>query len=274
MTSHKVAKSITYEQLYDLYIIKGYSRTQLQSILGLKLGAIKRLLVLRGIEKSKQQMKQEREEKKRKTCLEKYGVEYVKQSTKVKEVEIANNLEKYGVDHVSKLASVKAKREQTCLERYGVKSYVESEESKSRIKALYSTGETQAKQYATKKAHNTLSGSKIEDEAFALLSTKFTLVERHYKSTPYPFFCDFYIPLIDTYIELNLYWTHGGHPFNFESKEDQEKLAKWKKKGYVKAIEKWTRKDPLKRKIAKDNNLIYKEFFSFEELKDWLNQLN
>lgn len=274
MTSFNVAKSITYEQLYDLYIVQGLSRTQLQPILGLKLRAIKRLLVLRGIEKSKDQMNREREEKKKKTCLAKYGVEYVKQAEAVKAIEIANNLRKYGVEYVSKLDSVKAKREKTCLAKYGAKSYVESERSKNQIKTLYAAGITQAKQYATKKAYGTLSGSKLEDRAFLLLTQQFPEVKRQYKSENYPFFCDFYIPTIDTYLELNLYWTHGGHPFNPCSEEDQKKLAKWKQKGYNKAVEKWTIKDPLKRKTAKEHGITYIEFFSFGELKDWIDQLN
>ena len=274
MTSRTISKSITYEQLYDLYIIQGLSRNQLRSILGLCPSAIKRLLVLHGIKKSKEQMNREREEKKKKTCLAKYGVEYVKQSEVVKAVEIANNLAKYGVEHPAKLDSVRAKIEKTCLKKYGVKSYVESEESKNRIKTLYRQGITQAKQYATKKAHNTLSGSKLEDQAFQLLLQKFPEVKRHYKSEAYPFYCDFFIPIIDTYIELNLYWTHGRHPFDPNSKIDQEKLIKWKDKGYNKAIEKWTRKDPLKRKIAQDQGLNYKEFFSYKELECWVDQLD
>ena len=251
MTSRTISKSITYEQLYDLYIIQGLSRNQLRSILGLCPSAIKRLLVLHGIKKSKEQMNREREEKKKKTCLAKYGVE-----------------------HPAKLDSVRAKIEKTCLKKYGVKSYVESEESKNRIKTLYRQGITQAKQYATKKAHNTLSGSKLEDQAFQLLLQKFPEVKRHYKSEAYPFYCDFFIPIIDTYIELNLYWTHGRHPFDPNSKIDQEKLIKWKDKGYNKAIEKWTRKDPLKRKIAQDQGLNYKEFFSYKELECWVDQLD
>lgn len=34
-----------------------------------------------------------------------------------------------------------------------------------------------------------------------------------YTSERYPFLCDFYIKPLDLYIELNLYWTHGGHFF-------------------------------------------------------------
>ena len=34
----------------------------------------------------------------------------------------------------------------------------------------------------------------------------------------------------------------------------------------------WTINDPLKRNIAKENNLNYLEFFNINELKDWLNK--
>lgn len=74
--------------------------------------------------------------------------------------------------------------------------------------------------------------------------------------------------------------THGGHPFNPNNIEDQNKLNELKIKDsnhqhpghnlYNSAIQTWTIYDPLKRQTAKDNNLNYLEFFSVDELKIWL----
>ena len=41
-------------------------------------------------------------------------------------------------------------------------------------------------------------------------------------------------------------------------------------KYYDNVIYNWTVRDPLKRKIAKDNNLNYVEFWSVNELKEWI----
>ena len=74
--------------------------------------------------------------------------------------------------------------------------------------------------------------------------------------------------------------THGGHPFNPNNIEDQNKLNKLKIKNsnhqhpgnnlFNSTIQTWTIYDPLKRQTAKDNNLNYLEFFSVDELKIWL----
>ena len=98
-------------------------------------------------------------------------------------------------------------------------------------------------------------------------------VIEQYKSDLYPFYCDFYIKNLDLYIECNYHWTHGGHIFNKDNINDIEKLNKWKQKNtkfYNNAIEVWTKRDQLKIKTAKDNNLNYKAFYSLDELKQYL----
>jgi len=48
---------------------------------------------------------------------------------------------------------------------------------------------------------------------------------RQYKSERYPWHCDFYIISEDKFIECNYFWTHGSHPFDKNSQEDQERLS-------------------------------------------------
>lgn len=88
---------------------------------------------------------------------------------------------------------------------------------------------------------------------------------RQYKSSQYPFACDFYLTDYDTYIEIQGLWTHGGHPFDKNNQNDIDKLNFWKSKKseyYKDAIKTWTIRDVQKRNIAKNNNLNYYEFFS------------
>ena len=61
--------------------------------------------------------------------------------------------------------------------------------------------------------------------------------------------------------------------------DDINIINKWKKNYedgkhpmYKKMIDVWTIRDPMKRKIASENKLNYKEFYSINELNLWLKQ--
>lgn len=60
--------------------------------------------------------------KRKQTCLEKYGVEYTSQIPETREKIKQTWLEKYGVDNPNKNKKIIEKRIQTCLEKYGVES--------------------------------------------------------------------------------------------------------------------------------------------------------
>ena len=98
-------------------------------------------------------------------------------------------------------------------------------------------------------------------------------VIRQYKEVRYPFMCDFYIKSMDLFIELNLFWTHGEHPFNKRSKRDLEKLKIWKKKKYNKGIDTWTKKDILKIKTAKKNKLNYYLIYNKNDIEIFKNKI-
>jgi len=64
-------------------------------------------------------------EKRKRTCLERYGVDNPSKSEVVKERIVKSNLERYGVEYSQQSPEVRAKTNETCLERYGVSNYVE-----------------------------------------------------------------------------------------------------------------------------------------------------
>jgi len=66
----------------------------------------------------------------KKTCLEKYGVIYFRNSNQYKESLLKTCLEKYGVDHFSQTEEYKSKCKQTCLERYGDENFKNTEKIK------------------------------------------------------------------------------------------------------------------------------------------------
>ncbi len=182
-------------------------------------------------------------------------------------------LERYGVDNPLKVKKIRERIKQTCLKKYGALLYVQSKEYKQWISEHPEIiKEWNIKSYNTKKKNGTLGGphSIQEDQSYELLKEKYPDIVRQYRSEFYPFNCDFYIPSLDLYIECQYYPTHGNHPFNSNDENDIkyiEYLSKTKFGSYI-----WTINDPLKRNIAKENNLNYLEFFNINELKKWLNK--
>ena len=182
-------------------------------------------------------------EKVRQTCIKKYGVDNVQKSELIKQSTIEHNLEKYGVEYPTQLQS------------------------------------TIDKIYESKTKHKTHTCSKEEDKVYELLKTIYTDIKRQYKSEEYPFACDFYIADNDLYIECNFHWTHGKHGFDKNNPDDIKKLKLWQKRSkekdyYISAINVWTTRDVMKRKIAEKHGLNYLEFFSFSELKNYFYTLD
>ena len=94
----------------------------------------------------------------------------------------------------------------------------------------------------------------------------------------YPFHVDFYIPSLDLFIELNIYWHHGKQPYYESSIKCNNQLQEWIEKSkisqnYKNAIFTWTQRDPKKRNIAKKNNLNYIECFNENDIIQLKNQL-
>ena len=109
--------------------------------------------------------------------------------------------------------------------------------------------------------------SKVEIDFYKYLINTFGFenVDPQHYDNQYPYSCDFFIPGLNLYIEIQGSWTHGKHPFNPDDKKDNEKLNYWKSKDseyYNNAIYTWTDLDVRKRACARDNHLNYLEIFS------------
>ena len=110
------------------------------------------------------------------------------------------------------------------------------------------------------------------------LYTKSDIIHQ-YKDSRYPYFCDFYIKSLDLFIEYQGYYTHGDHPFDANNKNDIDELNKLKTnykqyydeyKEWPQSITIWTEKDVEKRNTAKKNKLNYLEFYSLDDVKEWI----
>ena len=232
-------------------------------------------------------------EKSKQTCLEKYGVDNYSKTNefndKVKNTCLLKYnrnyclnidkykqtcLEKYGVSSwfktddfktiiKEKQKEIKIKYKQTCLEKYGVEYASQSQEIKEKI-------------IESKRRNHTFNTSKPEEELYLYIKEKFPLVKRQYKDKiRYPYNCDFYIPELDYFIELQGYYTHNTHPYNPNSISDQVLVERYKEKYGPKcqAITIWTIKDPEKRECAKHNHLNFKEVWDLYEGKEFIDYI-
>ena len=73
-------------------------------------------------------------EKRKKTCLQKWGCESNLQSVESKEKIIKTNLERYGFEYAQQSELIKEKSKQTNLERYGVENPILLDEFKEKVK--------------------------------------------------------------------------------------------------------------------------------------------
>lgn len=122
--------------------------------------------------------------------------------------------------------------------------------------------------------------SKLEDNVYELLKTKYPDIIRQYSSNVYPFLCDFYIPSLDLYIEFNGSHFHYGRQYlntdtdklDLETLKTKSKILKHKtgveKTQYDMIIYTWTDLDIRKRKTAKENNLNFIELWNINEAKE------
>lgn len=191
------------------------------------------------------------------TCEEKFGARNVYASEYGKKKVKESTFRHFGTEFCQQVPEVREKAKKTNLERYGIENGGGSKQSQEKI-------------YKTKKINHTFSSSKVEVEFKSWLEEKFEkddIIYQYKDDKRYPFSCDFYIISLDLFIEIQGFASHGTHPFNPSSKEDQERLETLKAKSemhpmYKTFIEIWTVRDPLKRKIARDNRLNFIEIFS------------
>lgn len=75
--------------------------------------------VANAMSKKTKKEKKQINEKRKETCLERYGVEFAAQTEEAKQKIRETNLERYGVDNPNKSKEIRTKTKKTCEERYG-----------------------------------------------------------------------------------------------------------------------------------------------------------
>lgn len=234
------------------------------------------------------------------TCLERYGQVSPLLNEEVKEKTSCTLLQKYGVYNAMQSDEVKLKAKQTCLERYGCENYSQTDEYKERyqktcmerygvlnsfqldickerrnevLQNKYGVNYAFSNKDIQKRAleaslQSSSSKSKAEDviyEELCCIYGKNNII-RQYKSSVYPFHCDFYIQSEDLYIEYQGSWTHGNMPYIEGDTACVKQLQQWEEKAlnseyYKDAIETWTYRDVIKRETARKYKLNYIEIW-------------
>lgn len=235
--------------------------------------------------------------KQKKTCVRKYGVDVPMKSKEIQDKCKVTWLNRYGVSHPSNSKEIKEKTQNTLLNRYGVKYTWLIPDVKEKVKSTMiskygvdnimrlerykNSNAIKQKRYDTMKINNSFNSSKPEEELYLYIRKKFPTVKRQYNEDQrYPWKCDFYIPKLDCFIEYQGFQSHGKHPYNSNSIEDQTIVQRWELKYdngnhplYRRMIEGWTITDVKKRETAKDNNLNFHEFWNLEDAKQFIDSL-
>lgn len=159
------------------------------------------------------------QEKTKHTCLERYGSEYYFTSQKCRNI----IKEKYGVEFPLQNKEIFNKTKQSCIEKYGISnptgfrtdSFKEKMINKYGVETWSKTPEFKKfmsehkdeindKRNQTKRRNQTFNTSKPEEETYIFLKEQYPDVVGQYKSKEYPWYCDFYIPSYNLYIELQI----------------------------------------------------------------------
>ncbi len=239
-----------------------------------------------------------------KTNLERYGAENPYGSKQIRDKIKQTNLQNIGVAnpfqqkyvqekaiHNSHTIEAEEKRKTTCLQRYGNIYHIASEEVKLKTKQTLLDRYNVMNAYSIPEIHNKAVQHSLNyhdnynnDSSWeAILYNKLVQLNINFNAhycleSRYPFQCDFYLPDTDTFIEINGFWTHGGHWFDKNNQDDITKLNLWKEKSntssmYKSAINVWTKSDVIKHQYAIDNKLNYVVLWTLDDIHTYINTL-
>lgn len=198
--------------------------------------------------------------------LEKYGVEHTTQRKDVIEKRKRTMLEKYKTLNVFAVPEISEKIKKTSLERFGYDCTFKSPEVRDKMHKAFKNNK-----------HGT---SKDEDRIAGLLDELDVKYERHHKDQIFPFNVDFYIPMLDLYVEYQASQYHNGRPYIGDDKdleeverlrqkdEERKKITGRKHSQYHYIIYTWAILDVKKRELAKLHGINYLEIYHCKDKEE------
>lgn len=110
------------------------------------------------------------------------------------------------------------------------------------------------------------------EQDIELLKSKFSDgIENYMNENMFPFYCTFFVPSEELYIDLKYDWKYQGHEYDETSEDDVNLLKYLKDNNYEDAVETWTIEDPYRKEMAASNNLKYIEFYDHDEFVTFMN---
>lgn len=218
------------------------------------------------------------------TKLYRYGDENF--NNHAKSINTINKIYGVNVNNVANVPQIRKKIYQTNMKNLGVAMPFMSDKIQTKIGDIKEEkyGErfytNRNKFYRTMKKNNFISKYELAlEEVFKMSNIEY--IPQHKDKIRYPYFCDFYLPKFDMFIEINIYPAHGPHPYNSTSIEDQNLVDTWLnlanngKTIYLDWIKRWTEVDVKKRNTAIKNNILYYELYNLDEINIFIkNVLN
>jgi len=189
-------------------------------------------------------------------------------------------LKRYGVTCSYQINNIMEKSKIASKTPEAIKKRMESDKKNHGGRLAWDSEKSIKSRFETAKKNGTINKSKLEDISYELLYKIYPDIIRQYKDIKrYPYFCDFYIPSKDLFIEMHLGLNHQGCEYDPNNEEHKKKVIYYKEKAeqnhprYNKIILEWTITDPKKLKSFKDNNCNFKIFYNMEEFYKWYNEL-
>ncbi len=196
--------------------------------------------------------------------LKKYGVEYPAQNEQIKIKQANTCFNRYNSYFPCQNKQILSKMINTKLEKYGEIGYNEKARNtfykKHGVNYPFQLPEILEKCHKSAIINGTEHKSYPEDKLNEILSELYNDVKHNIKTEKYPYWCDFYIPEFNLYIEYQGFWTHGTHLFNELNTDDINlKQILEKKEGleYKNYLKNWTIKDVEKYNVAKKNKINF-----------------
>lgn len=211
-------------------------------------------------------------QKAKQTLKKKFGVASPMHSAEIKQRVCATTLQRYGKPYFSQTAQFTQKTKQTNLKNYGVQHPMRSQA----YRANFDFCAIAKKAFQTKRINGTVNMSGPQLRFLQFLSDKLpclTVYTQYADKDRYPYHCDFYIQDFDLFIQFNLFFTHGGQPFDSTNQMHIAKANDWlsraqSSKFYKNALKVWTGSDPQKFACAIKNGLNYIACYTIKDIQN------
>ena len=260
-----LCNKIPKETLYELYIIQNIPFKDLFEKLSITRKDLRRLLTKYGIKKSYTQRAKNNHYKRPPEVAKEVGLKssktqkenWEKKSAEEKDLWREKQKIAHSTDSFRKNISIINKEYRKNLKENNPEKDAElNQRRKNSAKIAWLNPDVKLKKHQTEERNRIIQTHKLcrtiaEQVVYDELKLHYQDLRYDVKvDDRYPYFCDFYIPSLDLFIELNAHPSHGRLPYSMMKYDEYSKLPqKW--------IDVYARRDVEKFKKSKESNINY-----------------